>query len=142
MIPKDCGDAFNVELGEGWTVQVDLIKDSYTVSRDSRSVTINDFTRVPRCEINYGVTMKRGEHQISIPAHVLELINELTACKYLITDPWGPNIEEGPIGTLENKLTNRCLRRVGGRVVSTAAKRRVTTRPYKDGVIYRSANPV
>ena len=109
-------DAYTVEFAEGWQVHVDTVKNNYTGSRDSRSVAFNDLARLPKCHINYSLTMRRGEDQISIPAHVLDFISEHTHTMYSPSNPFGP---------LEKKLTKQCLKRVGGRDNHPKPKRRV-----------------
>ena len=81
MQPHKNGDEYTVEFAEGWRVHVDTIKNNYTVSRDSRSVTFNDFTWLPKCNINYSLTMRQGQDQISIP----ELLYLSSALGILIT---------------------------------------------------------
>ena len=131
-------DAYTVEFAEGWRVHVDTVKNNYIVSRDSRSVTFNDLTRLPKCHIDYSLTMRQGSDQISIPAHVLDFIDEHTTSMYLSSNPFTP---------LEKKLTKQCLKCVGGCGNTSKPKRRVpiktllceepatepkTARPYKD----------
>ena len=119
MHPQGCGVEYTVDLGEGWRVTVDDEKSTYTVSRDSRSVTFNDFTRLPKCTINCGLTIRRGDNQITLPAPVIEYLDRHTLAAGAFTDL------RNPFGPLEQKLTTQCLKRAGGRGVTPVSKRRV-----------------
>ena len=97
---KELTNSYTLHLAEGWSVQVDSEAEAYTVSRDRRSISFDTSSPLPPCRANYNLTLERGPQKMTVPAHVVEVLQSQL----------GP-LCATPLSAFEGKFTNQSRKR-------------------------------
>ena len=65
---------FNLELGCGWTLTIDIstVPSTYTLTHGKKSMSFNFAVIQKLCSREYDIRLVRGRRQLVIPSHILQ----------------------------------------------------------------------
>ena len=70
----DLPQLFNLELGDGWTLSIDIstVPTTYTLTHGKKSMCFNFDVIQKLCSREYDIRLVRGRRQLVIPSHILQ----------------------------------------------------------------------
>ena len=70
----DLPQLFNLELGDGWTLSIDIstVPTTYTLTHGKKSMCFNFDVIQKLCSREYDIRLVRGRRELVIPSHILQ----------------------------------------------------------------------